>query len=128
MRDAAAHDPGYPGVLFFHQASAAAAEEFFESFWPEARAVSDPNKRFYQAFQVETASLRQIFGPSVWLKALLAARKGNRIRRTVGDPWDMPGLFLVRNGRILWTWRFKHVGDHPDFSQLAALTASQLEN
>ncbi len=61
----------------------------------------------------------------MWLKALLAARKGNRVRKIVGDPWDMPGLFLVRGDRVLWTWRFRHVGDHPDFSRLPDLVDPQ---
>lgn len=70
---------------------------------------------------ISRAGLRQLFGPSVWLQAMQARRKGYRQRRIVGNPWLLPGMFLVRDGEILWQWRFRNVGDHPDFDELSSL-------
>ena len=95
--------------------------EFFDEFWPEARAVSDPKGEIFSAMGVSRASLRQIFGPGVWVKALQAMKKGYRPGRAIGNPWLLPGIFLVENGSIRWQWRFKNIGDHPDFGALPGL-------
>jgi hypothetical protein len=33
----------------------------------------------------------------------------------------MPGVFLVRAGRIVWAHEFRHAGDLPDFGAVPAL-------
>ncbi len=60
-----------------------------------------------------------MFAPAVWLRGFEAARKGHRVGAPVGDPWMMPGLFLVDDQvQIRWSWSFAHAGDHPDFTTL----------
>lgn len=118
LRQAAESAPGYPEILFFHQGTVDQGKQFFDGFWPEARAVSDPDRMFFDELQVKAASLRKLFGPGVWLRALQAARKGHSVGRPVGSPWTMPGTFLVRAGCILWSHRFDHVADHPDFEAM----------
>jgi hypothetical protein len=98
---------------------------FFGRFWPEARAVSDLSKRFYTAFGLHKGSVRALFGPSVWASGLRAACKGNGVGRPVGDPWIMPGVFLVSHDTILWQHRARHAGDHPDFANVAADVTSR---
>ena len=117
-------DPSYPAVLFVHSATTAEAKDFFDEFWPEARAVSDPEKRLYGGFQLESGSLREIFGPGVWLKALQAMRKGHSIRKPIGNVWLMPGIFYIKNSTIHWSWRYQNIGDHPDFSSIPQNLAS----
>jgi hypothetical protein len=91
---------------------------FFDRFWPEARAVSDPEKFFYQAFALNQGSLRQMLGPSVWKKGLEASRKGNTIGMPIGDVRQMPGAFVVRKEAVLWQHDYRHTGDHPDFTKI----------
>jgi len=38
--------------------------------------------------------------------------------KAVGDPWSMPGLFVVKGDLILWRHQFRHAGDHPDFARI----------
>jgi hypothetical protein len=60
-----------------------------------------------------------MFGAATWTAGLRALRKGHFIGRPVGDPWMMPGMFLVADGAILWSHDFEHAGDHPDFDTIA---------
>lgn len=115
--------PDYPELLFFYQGSIEDGEAFFRRLWPEARAVSDLPLKFYDAFGVERGGLREMFGPEVWACGVRAARKGSFIGAPVGDPWIMPGLFLVRDEQVLWRHAFRHAGDHPDFAQIPQLAA-----
>jgi hypothetical protein len=65
-----------------------------------------------------------MFGPGVWLAGARGALKGNTAGKAKGDPWTMPGLFLVKGDAILSRHRFRHAGDHPDFARIPELTGS----
>ena len=111
-------DPQYPRVLFVYQGSLSDGAAFFASLWPEAQAIADPEKQLYQAFGITQGAWAQMFGAPVWACGWRAARKGHSIGAPVGDPWTMPGLFLLQGDRLYWQHSFAHAGDHPDFAQL----------
>lgn len=119
IRQLAATNPGYPPVLFFYQGSVAEGKRFFARHWPEARAVADAGKTFYRAFGIERGGVKEMLGPEVWACGLRAASKGHTGGLPVGDPWMMPGAFLVQGDQIIWRHAFRHAGDHPDFAHLA---------
>lgn len=112
--------PDDASIVFVHQGSVDQGCGFFERLWPEARAVSDPERELYDAFGLGRGSLRQMFGPSVWRRGLEAFVKGHRIGLPVGDPWVMPGMVLVRDGRVTWRHTFTHAGDHPRLEDVEA--------
>ncbi|MBK8431862.1 MAG: hypothetical protein IPL28_11490 [Chloroflexi bacterium] len=124
MKKATAADPTYPPILIFFQGGVDEGTAFFRKLWPEARAVSDTNKTFYNAFGIKQGSWMETLGPSVLACGVRAASKGHMNGTPSGDVWLMPGLFLAaEDGRILWQHKFAHVGDHPDFAQLPVLLA-----
>lgn len=118
-------DPDYPSLLFFYMGSVDEGKEFFARAWPEARAVSDPSKGFYRAFGLERGSFSEVFGPGVMACSLRAASKGRLPGKVVGDPWQMPGLFVVQGPDVLWTHDFAHIGDHPDLTTLPQIVAER---
>jgi hypothetical protein len=121
LRAAAETLPGFPPVLFFFQGSPTEGRAFLRRYWPDARAVADPERRFYAAFGVERGSLLQMFGPGVWAAKRRAEAKGHANGPREGDVWMMPGAFLVDGARVLWAHEYRHAGDHPDFARLPAL-------
>jgi hypothetical protein len=62
----------------------------------------------------------QTFGIQVWTCHFRAFKKGNFIGKPIGDPWIMPGAFLVQGGEILWRHHFRHQGDSPDWTTATA--------
>ena len=121
----------FPSVIFFSQADVAVSQKFFDSRWPEARVVCDPERAYFDGFRIERAKLRQLAGPGVWWSALRAFGKGNGVGLPVGDPHVMPGMLLVDAPRepgtepaILWSHEFEHAGDHPTMDQIAAAAAA----
>lgn len=118
MRSIALKDKKYPSILFFGQGDILETKEFFDGFWPEARAVSDKEHFFYQAFGLKQASLTTMLTPTAWVRVVETAFKGNFVGKFVGDIWMMPGVFLVKNESIIWQHDFKHTGDHPDFAKI----------
>ncbi len=116
---------GFPEVLFFHLAEVEEGEEILRQYWPEARAVSDPDKQFYRAFGRRQGSFNQLLGPRVVWAAAKSALKGNTPGRAQGDVRTMPGMFLARDGEIVWEHDFRYSGDHPDLGTVAKV-ATQL--
>jgi hypothetical protein len=109
---------GFPPVLFFFQGTVEEGQTFFGQHWPQARAVADAPKTFYTAMGLRRATFGQMFGIQVWTCRLRAMSKGNFIGKAVGDPWIMPGVFLVQGSDVLWCHRFRHQGDHPDWATI----------
>lgn len=123
LRRTAEQDDDLPEVVFVFQGGLDQGREIIHGLWPEARAVSDSELALYHAFGLGRGSLGQLFGPSVWAAGLRAARKGHSIGKPVGDPWIMPGLFLIADEHIVWSHDFRHAGDHPDLTDIARRTA-----
>jgi hypothetical protein len=121
LRQVAAIDPDYPDILIFAQGSVEQSRTFFAERWPEARAVADPRRRFYNAFDIGRGSLLQLARPGVLTAGARAVSKGHIQGQTIGDTAQMPGLILVQDGCIVWRHRFSHAGDHPDWRQIGKL-------
>ena len=118
IRSAKEANPKYPEVLFFFQGSPTEGRAFLRRYWPDVRAIADEDQSFYTDFGVDRGNLLQIFGPSAWLSSSRARSKGHAPGERSGDIMRMPGLFLVRGAEILWSHRFAHQADHPDFRTL----------
>jgi hypothetical protein len=113
-----AAQPGYPPVILFFQGTPEEGKTFFDEYYPEARAIADLPKKFYTALGLRRASLGQMFGIQVWTCSFRAMSKGNFVGKAVGDPWIMPGVFLVHGNEILWSHQFEHQADHPDWNAI----------
>jgi len=81
--------------------------------------ISDPERRLYRAFQLRRGTLKQLFGPEVWVRGFEAFRAGHGIGALEGDGLQMPGAFLIHQGRILRAYRHRAAGDRPDYAALA---------
>lgn len=123
LREASEADPAYPKVLFFFMGSPREGRAFMQRYWPRAHAVADSEKRFYGAFGVERGSLLQMFGPAVWRAKRRAEEKGHSNGERIGDVWMLPGVFLVRGDRIVWSHEARHAADHPEFARIPELAS-----
>lgn len=108
------------GVVLVHMASEDEAAEFFRGYGlGAAERVSDPERVLYRAFGLQRGRFLQLFGPRVAARGLRATIEGHRVGKLVGDGFQMPGVFLVRNGRIEKAFRHATAGDRPDYDELA---------
>ncbi|MEM9178039.1 MAG: SelL-related redox protein [Myxococcota bacterium] len=125
LRAASEANPDYPDVLFFFQGSATEGRAFLRRYWPEARAVADPELAFYERFGIRRATFLEALGPSVVIGARRRAQaKGHESGPREGDIWRMPGIFAVADKKIVWAHHPKHAADHPDFPGIPAIVAA----
>ena len=107
-----------------HLATPGEGEAFFAERWPEARAVSDPDKDLYRGFGLARGSVGQLVGPGVWLSGLKALLKGHGGGRPQGDPLMMSGWFLLEGDRVLWSDVHEHAGAERPWEALGAAWVS----
>ena len=124
LRAVSEGDPGFPATIFFFQAKPIEGKAFLRRYWPQARAVADPEARFYEAFGVARGGLVEMFRPAVWSAKAEAEAKGHSNGPRSGDIWRMPGAFLVRGDRVLWAHEYRHAADHPDYARIAEIAVS----
>ena len=105
-------------VLLVHLGTPEDGATFFDERWPEARAVSDENEEFYEAFGLKQASIGQLISPRVWLEGFKAVRNG--VGKPVGNPMRMSGWFLIDEGSIAWSHIHEHAGAPLQFEECDA--------
>jgi hypothetical protein len=119
---------GFPTPLFVGLGDNEETRDYMKPTWPEAPIICDPERVLFNAFELGKGSAMQMFGPSVWACHLRASFKGNFFGKIVGDPWIMPGIFVMDRSRaIRYKHEFRHQGDHPVWSKLPSLISPAAE-
>jgi len=75
----------------------------------------------YRAYDLDRGGFQQLLGPRVWwrgFKAAILRRHG--VGKLVGDGFQMPGVFLVHNNRVLAAKRHDTAAERPDYCQFVA--------
>lgn len=84
--------------------------------------ISDEEKAVYNKYGLFKTGFRAMFGVKNWWRALVAGIiKGHLIGKPAGDPWQMPGVFLLQKQRILNKFTYRFVSDRPDFVKFARI-------
>jgi peroxiredoxin len=108
-------------IVVAHQSTDEGARAVMERYGlGDVSRIADPRRELYHAFDLRRGTFRQLFGPSVWLRGLAATLRGHLVGRLEGDGFQLPGAFLVREGRIERAYRHATAADRPDYCELAA--------
>ena len=82
--------------------------------------VSDPDRKVYRALDLKLGTFAELFGILAFWRAL---GQGTIFRfgfgRMIGNPLQMPGAFVIRNGQIVKAYRHRFSGDRPDYAELS---------
>jgi len=75
--------------------------------------VSDPYCELYRTFGLGKGGVLELFGPKVILQGVLALIKGCGVGHLAGDGLQLPGAFLIKDGKILESQKAKTAADLP---------------
>lgn len=78
----------------------------------DAEVLSDPDCDLYRSFGLKKGSLWQLSKPKVWLRGFAAVRSGHGVGSLAGDGLQLPGMFLVRDGKVVSEHYGSHAADH----------------
>jgi hypothetical protein len=111
------------GLVLVHMSSRAHARRLLSRFGlDDVPAISDPRRSLYRAFGLRRGSLWQVAGPALWHKGIpLVLRRGQSLSRKGGDLFQLSGLFLVFQGRVVRSFFHQNAGDMADFVSFARL-------
>ena len=80
--------------------------------------VADPYCELYRAFGLGKGGVFELFGPRVILHGVLALIKGCGVGHLAGDGLQLPGAFLVKEGRIISAQRARDISELPKLEEL----------
>ena len=80
--------------------------------------ISDPCCDLYRAFGLGKGTFLELFGPRVWYRGFAAVFKGCGVGHLAGDGLQMPGAFLVKDGKIIKGQKAASAADLPDVEGL----------
>ena len=80
---------------------------------------ADPDRLLYRALELKRGTFSQLIGPSVFIGGIRAALHGHGIGKLEGDGFQMPGAFVIHNGRVIRSYRHTTAADRPDLLEFA---------
>jgi len=109
-------------VLLVHMVDGKEAQKELEQFGlTDIAHISDPESILYKKFQLRRGTIRQVFGPKVWIRGVEAGLlKNNGLGKAKSDPFQMPGVFLLKNGEVIRKYIHQSAADRPDYQRMAA--------
>lgn len=95
------------------------SERFAKYGLADVSRIHDPQQKLYRVFDLNRATLNQVFGWKVWQRGLEAFANGHGLGMLAGDGLQMPGVFLLHDGKVLREFRHQSAADRPDYLELA---------
>ena len=108
-------------LAFVHMSNEEQARKFFASYGLEdAERVSDPQRRLYKLFKLVQGGLPQFLSWKILKRIFIAgAINGHGLGKLAGDAFQMPGIFLIEESRIVRAFVHRTVADQPNYVDLA---------
>lgn len=108
-------------LVLIHMSSEYEARDMFSAYGLKGvTGISDPDRVLYRAFALRRGSPTQLLGWSVWKRGWEAGvKQGHGIGWLRGDAAQMPGAFVVSNGRVVAQFIHETAADRPDYVDVA---------
>ncbi len=112
-------------IVLVHMAPVEEADEVFDLYGlNDTLRIHDPDKELYRAFGLKCGKLQKIFNPSIWLNDMTRkALSNDELSIMLGDPLQMPGVFLFHKAKVEKSFIHKSINDRPPYLELARLSS-----
>ena len=113
-------------LIFVHMSNYDTAKDYFDQYnFSSYYDVADPNCEIYEKFGLTKGSFGQLFGLTVMIRGVQANLQGNNWSlKQIGDGFQMPGIFLIHQGKIEESFIHNKVSDKPDYDNLISCCVS----
>jgi peroxiredoxin len=107
-------------LVFVHMSANDIAEKFLSEYnFKDVKHISDPNCQLYAQFGLTKGNFGQLFGLSVWIRGFELKKKGiGYSKDQIGDSFQMPGIFVLKEGKIVNSYIHKTISDKPDYDTM----------
>ncbi len=108
-------------MVFVHMSDEDVANEYFKNYNLEGVShISDPACNHYSNFGITKGTFSQLYGLRTWIRGFAAKRAGFELEmaKNLGDSTQMPGIFLLYDGKIIDRFIHKKASERPDYKKL----------
>ncbi|MCI5083165.1 MAG: redoxin domain-containing protein [Saprospiraceae bacterium] len=108
-------------IVFVHMTDDTVAERYFNRYGLEnALHISDPECKFYAQLGLVKGNFTQLFGLQSWIRGFSATVfEGIPVGlQQLGDGFQMPGVFAIKDDEIKESFIHKLASDRPDYENL----------
>lgn len=108
-------------LILVHMSEPSIADEYFANYkLTDAHRISDPDLNFYTRFGLIKGGFSQLYGLSSWMRGFSLQRQGfkSELAKQLGDSTQMPGIFTIRDGKIVDSYIHKKASEKPDYDRL----------
>lgn len=107
-------------IVLVHMSSPTVASSYFKKFGLEGISqISDPDCRLYAGFGLAKGSFSQLFGLKTMVRGFSAGiNMGQFGGVPFGDAFQMPGMFMIHQGKVEGAFVHETISDRPDFEAL----------
>ncbi len=108
-------------IALVHMSTEADIAPFVEKYGvADLPRYSDPQRQLYSEFDLQPGGITQLLGWKVWWRGLRAAfGDGHGFGASQESMFQMPGTFLIENGKVVRAFRHKSPADRPDYAEIA---------
>lgn len=111
-------------LAIVHMGTAESFAAFTASYGlSDVPAVSDPQRRLYRGLGLRRGKLAQLLGFTVWWRGTKSFFAGHYPGALEGDGTQMPGVFLLQNGRVVRRFIHDNAAQRPDYAALSQAPA-----
>jgi peroxiredoxin len=108
--------------VFVHLGTSERAKEFFDYYGiGDVERVGDPEATIYGNPVFQLSRMHPgltLLQPSVWIGALKGAIFKHGIGKIKEDGHQMPGIFFLKDAKIVRTFRYRTIADEPNYLKL----------
>ncbi len=107
-------------LIMVHMSTDDVAEKYFQRYGiTDVSRIADPTCKHYKEFGLLKGTFNQLFGFRSWFRGIEeGVIKGYGFGMQLGDGFQMPGVFLIRQGMIVSEFRHKFPSDKPDYFKM----------
>lgn len=105
-------------LCFVHMASTEEGDKYFAKYGLKGVPhISDPQCQLYAEFGLVKGRFNQLFGLQVWLRTIetVVTDKNNPFAKQIGDGFQMPGVFYLKDGVIVDSFIHNKASDRPNY-------------
>lgn len=114
-------------VVLVHMSDYNTADEYFDKYGiPGIENISNPSCNLYASFGLTKGSASQLFGLKNWIRGfeVTVVKKIPLGLRQIGDGFQMPGVFLISEGKVMDSYIHASASDRPDYESLISCCAA----
>ena len=116
-------------IILIHMEDNKMAKKYFEKYnLKDIDHISDPECRLYLEFGLVKGSFSQLFGLKTFVRGFSAGFSSKQFGgASLGDAFQMPGVFVIVDGKVQAQYIHKSIADRPDYQKLAGSCKTQLQ-